>query len=267
MKPVTLSMSRFSLLVASFFLVALATPAKLFADVEAGRRAANRGEYKKAYDEWRPLADAGNTEAQYNLGRLYANGDGVARSYPEAFRWFERAGLQGHKKAQEAVSKMYKFGDGVEKNLAQSELWRTGKAVSSKTVKVVASATPTPSEKYVAQEVEEKTVAVKVDEPIAIETPTPFATATPTATPTAEPTIIPTPVEAPLSEEEIQRRAYLQELVGTSPEEQPSRDRSPDKTPAAPSLTKALSTFGSWLRPKAASPSPTPLAADGEKAN
>lgn len=98
-----------------------------FADVEDGRKAANRGDFQRALAEWKPLAERGNAEAQFNLGRLYANGDGVPRNYSIAFRWFEAAGRQGHKRAQDAVARMYQYGDGVPRNAQKSALWKSGK--------------------------------------------------------------------------------------------------------------------------------------------
>jgi TPR repeat protein len=40
-------------------------------------------------------ATAGDAHAQLALAVRYANGDGVHRSYPEAWKWFTRAESQG----------------------------------------------------------------------------------------------------------------------------------------------------------------------------
>lgn len=109
--------------------LAVMNPVNSFADVENGRAAANRGDFKTAMKEWKPLAEDGNSEAQYNLGRLYARGDGVKQDFKIAFRWFELAALQGHPKAQLALALMYERGDGVKKDLHTAELWRSGKAL------------------------------------------------------------------------------------------------------------------------------------------
>ena len=37
----------------------------------------------------------GLTEAEYGLGVMYKNGNGVARDIAEATRWFERAAAKG----------------------------------------------------------------------------------------------------------------------------------------------------------------------------
>ena len=50
-----------------------------------GRRAAyERGDYKTAYDEWLPLALAGEAEAQFNIGILHDHGQGVPEDDAEA---------------------------------------------------------------------------------------------------------------------------------------------------------------------------------------
>ena len=45
--------------------------------------------------EWKPLADQGHAYAQYNLGWMYANGEGVPEDDAEAVRWLRLAADQG----------------------------------------------------------------------------------------------------------------------------------------------------------------------------
>lgn len=47
------------------------------ADFQQGLAAAQRGDLKAALEEWRPLAEQGDAKAQYNLGVMYDNGEGV----------------------------------------------------------------------------------------------------------------------------------------------------------------------------------------------
>ena len=47
------------------------------ADFEKGLDTAKRGDYATALREWKPLAEQGDADAQYNLGLMYANGHGV----------------------------------------------------------------------------------------------------------------------------------------------------------------------------------------------
>ncbi len=82
-------------------ILALALPANVWgADFQAGLEAAERGDYAKALREWRPLAEQGNADAQYNLGLMYENGWGVAQDYAEAVKWWRLAAEQGRADAQ-----------------------------------------------------------------------------------------------------------------------------------------------------------------------
>ena len=47
-------------------------------------------------DALRVRAEAGDAEAQNNLGVMYANGEGVPQDDAEAVRWYGLAAEQGH---------------------------------------------------------------------------------------------------------------------------------------------------------------------------
>ena len=78
--------------------VCLAAPA--WADFKAGEKAYQSGDYATAMREWQPLAEQGHADAQYHLGQLYANGQGVKKDDSQARPWFEKAAIQGHAEAQ-----------------------------------------------------------------------------------------------------------------------------------------------------------------------
>lgn len=69
------------------------------ADVKQGVDAWSRGDYKAAVDIWRPLAAAGDADAQFNLGQAFKLGRGVAANLPTATEWFRKAAAQGHSQA------------------------------------------------------------------------------------------------------------------------------------------------------------------------
>lgn len=75
-----------------------ASPA--LADVREGVEAWGRADYKKAIAEWRPAANAGDADAQFNLAQAYTLGRGVPTDIPVAESWFRKAALQGHVAAQ-----------------------------------------------------------------------------------------------------------------------------------------------------------------------
>lgn len=80
-------------------MVLAATPA--FADVKAGVDAWERGDYKAAVTEWRPLALNGDPDAQFNLGQAYKLGRGVPVDMGQAETWYRRAVEQGHLQAED----------------------------------------------------------------------------------------------------------------------------------------------------------------------
>ena len=48
-------------------------------------------DFKKAYELLLPLAQSNSDEAQYFLGLLYYDGDGVEKDMQKAIYWFKRA--------------------------------------------------------------------------------------------------------------------------------------------------------------------------------
>ncbi|HZG44758.1 MAG TPA: SPOR domain-containing protein [Allosphingosinicella sp.] len=68
-------------------------------DVQSGIAAWQAGDYARAVAEWRPLADAGNADAQFNVAQAYRLGRGVPQNLNLAEQWFERAARQKHEQA------------------------------------------------------------------------------------------------------------------------------------------------------------------------
>ena len=62
-----------------------------------GLAAAVAGDYATALREFRPLAERGQSDAQFNLGLIYSNGLGVPQDYVQAHKWFNIAGTNGDK--------------------------------------------------------------------------------------------------------------------------------------------------------------------------
>lgn len=67
--------------------------------VRAGVEAWQAGNYDAAIRQWRPLADRGDADAQYNLAQAYKLGRGVPLNMNLAEQWYERAARQGHEQA------------------------------------------------------------------------------------------------------------------------------------------------------------------------
>ena len=58
-------------------------------------------------DAVRQAADQGDAEAQYNLGLMYDNGEGVLQDDAEAVKWYRLAAEQGRADAQLLLGNMY----------------------------------------------------------------------------------------------------------------------------------------------------------------
>ena len=78
---------------------------------------------KESVTTLRKAADGGNAEAQFELGKCYANGEGVATNLAEAVKWFRKAAEQGEAGAQTFLADCYLFGRGVAKDEAEALTW------------------------------------------------------------------------------------------------------------------------------------------------
>jgi len=87
------------------------------------REALARGDYNAVVAELRPLADAGNAEAQCRLGMLYVEGMGVRPSDALGASWLRRAADQGHGEAQYQLGRLYLSGRGVPDDRREAIAW------------------------------------------------------------------------------------------------------------------------------------------------
>ena len=65
----------------------------------------------------------GNSVAQYKLGVIYHNGQGVPEDDAQAAVWYRKAAEQGDAAAQTYLGWMYDIGYGVLQNYAQATVW------------------------------------------------------------------------------------------------------------------------------------------------
>ena len=137
------------------------------ADFNTGMSAAKAGDYKVAYEEWLPIAEQGDTAAQFNVGLLhskqlipqaspegavkwyllaahnnhthaqfnlgikYDKGLGIKQSATEAFSWYLKAANHGHSQAQLNVANMYRDGRGVEHDNEQAATWYQASSINN----------------------------------------------------------------------------------------------------------------------------------------
>src|SRR5215831_3360658 len=98
----------------------------LIASACEGRRADKayvRGDYQKARTDIEFLANGGDPRAQYDLGLMYDQGQGVQQSDAKAMEWYERAAQQGEPRAQYNLGLMYLNGQGVPQDLVKAYYW------------------------------------------------------------------------------------------------------------------------------------------------
>jgi uncharacterized protein len=109
--------------VASLLLVAGAAGSAGAGPYEDGAAAFERGDYQTALREWRPLAQKGVAGAQFGLGVMYADGDGVDPDYGIAASWLRKAADKNYAAAQFELGRLYVNGHGVAKDYATALSW------------------------------------------------------------------------------------------------------------------------------------------------
>ena len=92
-------------------------------DYNKGLEAYNAGDYATAMEEWKPLAEQGDAYAQYNLGVMYDEGNGVLKDYSEAVKWYRLSAEQGDAYAQNSLGFMYGKGNGVLQDYSEAVKW------------------------------------------------------------------------------------------------------------------------------------------------
>lgn len=91
--------------------------------VVAAVSAYNRGDIGTAYSLLRQEADRGNSDAEVNLGYLYARGQGVAADQAEAFHLYDLSAQQGNGEGMNALGYKYEFGTGIKRDIHQAIRW------------------------------------------------------------------------------------------------------------------------------------------------
>jgi uncharacterized protein len=113
--------------VATFIFICCAflagVPSYAGADMTSATRYFEKKEYPAALREIRPLADAGNVNAQYNLGVMYDKGLGVERNAADAGKWYRKAAERGQALAQFNLGIMYQRGEVDGPNSTEAARW------------------------------------------------------------------------------------------------------------------------------------------------
>jgi TPR repeat protein len=93
------------------------------ASLEEAIKAYQHGDYATARRLFRLLAEQGSAKAQYLLGLMYVEGQGVPQDDGEAVKWLRLAADQGHANAQYNLGIMYEKGRGVPQEGGEAVKW------------------------------------------------------------------------------------------------------------------------------------------------
>ena len=91
--------------------------------LEACAGAFDRQDYAAALQLCRPLAEQGDARAQFSIGGMYYNGQGVRQDYVEAAEWTRKSAKQGYAPAQAHLGVMYWNGQGVPQDAVRAYMW------------------------------------------------------------------------------------------------------------------------------------------------
>lgn len=78
---------------------------------------------EESFDAVLARAQANDSDAQFQVGAMYHDGDGVAKDLAAAVDWFTKSAMQGDEKAQFNLGAMYYAGEGVQKNYDTAREW------------------------------------------------------------------------------------------------------------------------------------------------
>lgn len=108
--------------------VLLALPASALADndqdqLNRAKAALHGGRYADAKAGFERLAQQGNADAQFYLGRMAAGGMGVPQDTARAVSWYRLAAQQGHTEAQARLGSHYLLGTGIAQSYVEAVRW------------------------------------------------------------------------------------------------------------------------------------------------
>jgi uncharacterized protein len=83
----------------------------------------DRADYKTALQVWLATAEAGEAEAQVNVGEIFEKGAGGEPNYVAAVLWYQKAAAQGNARAQFNLGTLYEQGLGVAKDKVAALNW------------------------------------------------------------------------------------------------------------------------------------------------
>ena len=83
----------------------------------------NRGDFGLARNGYSELANQGDRIAQFKLGVLYDEGNGVDKNSREAIRWYCVSSAQGFPEAAYNLGRLYQDGRGIPQSFERARQW------------------------------------------------------------------------------------------------------------------------------------------------
>ena len=123
-------MKQVSALLVAMMLCVAAPAASAPSATDKAKAAMQRGDFKTALNELRPLAAKNDPNAQFLLGMLYDSGKGVAQDQAVAAKWYRKAAEQKHLIAQLFLGVMFYSGQGVKQDYKEAARWLRTPAAS-----------------------------------------------------------------------------------------------------------------------------------------
>ena len=103
------------------FFLCIAQPS--LADFQSGQEEYDKGNFKRAYEIWFPLAQEGNPQAQNGIGILFDWAEGFPEDNEKAIKYYKLAAESGYAPAQYNLGTMFEYGEGTEENSVKAEKW------------------------------------------------------------------------------------------------------------------------------------------------
>lgn len=110
---------------------------------EDGLAARDRGDFAAAVHTFKPLAQSGDANSQFQLSLLYAAGKGVKADNKQALYWLRQAATRGNTQAQSNLGNAFNMGREVAQDTIKAYAWlsmasASGDSVASTNREVVA---------------------------------------------------------------------------------------------------------------------------------
>ena len=94
-----------------------------YASARKGTQAFQRGKYEEALKHLKPAAEAGEADAMYVLGQMYASGRGVTKDEKLATEYFAKAAELGNAAAQQSLGSALMLGEGIKQDMVEALKW------------------------------------------------------------------------------------------------------------------------------------------------